>query len=196
MKILLTLILVFVSPSYIYAQDGVDEELSDAEWESVGGYPAVKGQAIETPLRVEELIEPSVEYHFSPFGRSSPFAAPMVIDIGSTAKRKETPLTAESLDNYKFVGIWRTRGGKPKALVMNSQGVGVVAVEGSPIGDKEGKILKIYETNIIVREYENLPDGTREYEDFTFKLNGNSSNQNKAEEKSGENLETSKKLSH
>ncbi|MBP6217420.1 MAG: pilus assembly protein PilP [Oligoflexales bacterium] len=70
-----------------------------------------------------------------------------------------------SLEKLNVVGVWRLENGKSKALIMTPKDEGVVVTTGDSLGRRGGKIVKIDDDKVIVREFSLASDGTRQFED-------------------------------
>lgn len=123
-------------------------------------------------LRVEDIVDPPAEYRYAAFGRADPF----VPGQAEAAKQDEDIPIASLLQKYginqlKLVGIWRLESGARKALMMTPKNEGIIAKVGDPIGLRRGRILRIEEDNVVVREFNIAPDGTRQFDDLVIAMN-------------------------
>ena len=139
-------------------------------WQSVPSYKT----STEKSLKVEEIVEPSVEYHYSTFGQKSPFDKPNLSssDTSEKAVVAEIPVVSllqrYPLTELQVKGIWVLKNGEKKSLVMTPNKRGVIVKEGDPIS--AGKVLKIYKRYLLVRQYSIRADGVREFEDSKIYL--------------------------
>lgn len=132
---------------------------------------------VTSGVRIEDIIEPSSEYHFSSFGRSDPFVPPLTVenDIIAGEQLIESELKS-ALQKYplltlKVVGIWQV-GTKRKSLVTTPKSEGVVVEPGDFMGYRGGTVIDIKSNYLVVREFELLGDGTRKFEDVKVYLQG------------------------
>ena len=170
------------SPDFIDLEEDSLEEI-DA-WESVP-----QSQLNVGNLSIQQIVEPPVDYHYSAFGRPSPFQPPLEAyvtrlnpDAVGQAPEAESivkgpdgaeipvvsPLQRYPLTSLKVKGIWLLKGGEKKALIMTPKREGVIVKVGDPIA--AGKVLEIFKGNLIVRQYRISRDGSREYQDHDLYL--------------------------
>lgn len=134
-------------------------------------------------VRVEDIVEPTAEYHFASFGKGDPFSPPpeqpkgsssMIFRPADDAARLSSAATREEvlksklqrykLDELKIVGMWRAEGESRKALILTPEGQGVTVQENDPI-TPGGKIARIEKDRLVVRMYSIDIDGTQKSRD-------------------------------
>ncbi len=130
-------------------------------------------------LRVEDVVEPTADFHFAQFGKSDPFIPPLTL---SPQKRAEviqasgieipivSPLQRFDIPELTLIGVWQLSSGERKGMIMTPQGggdggLGIIVRVGDPIGKRGGKIIAIANDYLTVREFSLALDGTRQYED-------------------------------
>ncbi len=59
-----------------------------------------------------------------------------------------------------------------KALVTTPTNEGVVVEEGDPMGLRGGKVISVQDDHVVVREFDLVADGTRQFEDIKVYLFG------------------------
>ena len=167
----------------------IDIEEEERHWESLPGHGG-QGVPITEGIRIEDIVEPPGDYHYSAFGRENPFLMPpnvfvtdksegvggkkMLDAMGNAIGPEKTsmagadipiisPLQRHALDLLALKGIWQQGSGKWRAMIMTPKNEGIIVKPGDPIS--AGKILDIKKGHIIVRQYFLREDGSREYQD-------------------------------
>lgn len=156
---------------------------------------SIQAKDLSYDIRIETIVEPPAEYHFSSFGREDPFMPPLArmksnIDRRKSQAKYGIPIVNSmqvSLSNLTVRGIWQLANGERRALVIASRDVrgegdgdpsralqeeeGVVAKVGDLIGPA-GKIIEIDESAVVTRQYKLLRDGTRTFDEVVLHLGG------------------------
>lgn len=150
-------------------------------------------------IKIEEIVEPPTQYHYSAFGQPDPFQRPSrevtikVARANEQAKAGEgqteedlalsaeipvvNPLQRYPLGELELKGILLNDQGDRKALMMTPKKEGVLVKEGDPVS--AGKLLHVKKDHIVVRQYSIRANGAREYQDETLYL-GNAVRDDKA----------------
>jgi Tfp pilus assembly protein PilP len=132
--------------------------------------------AVSKTLRVEDIIEPTIDYRYSSARRKNPFI-PEVILSGKAARQRElspndveipivSPLQAFAVARLAVIGVWETDNGIWKALIRTPATQGIEAKLGDPIGNSGGRLMTINPDSVVVREFSVRSDGTRENRDI------------------------------
>lgn len=116
---------------------------------------------IEEEIKVEavegeaEKDEEKVDYSYDPTNKVDPFKSFIVVRKELEEKEKEKPKTyLETLDISQVTLSAIVLGDKENwALVRDSKGDGHVIKIGTAIGTKGGRVIKILEKEVVVREY-------------------------------------------
>jgi Tfp pilus assembly protein PilP len=125
-------------------------------------------QELPPSTRVEDIVEPSADYHYAGFGRPDPFQAPVEIQAvvpDAVEIPIVSPLQRYALKDLKLVGVWARNGGERKALVMTPVNEGIIVKVGDPVGSGGGKVISIADAGMVVREFLLAEDGTRQFSD-------------------------------
>jgi len=133
-------------------------------------------KSVTQGVRVEDIIEPTVDYRYSSARRKNPFV-PEVILSGKAARQRElspndveipivSPLQAFAVARLAVIGVWETDNGIWKALIRTPATQGIEAKLGDPIGNSGGRLMTINPDSVVVREFTVRSDGTREYRDI------------------------------
>lgn len=133
-------------------------------------------KAVTNGVRVEDIIEPTIDYRYSSARRKNPFI-PEVILTGKAARQRElspndveipivSPLQAFAVARLSVIGVWETDNGIWKALIRTPATQGIEAKLGDPIGNSGGRLMTINPDSVVVREFSVRSDGTREYRDI------------------------------
>jgi len=148
--------------------DGVPPEAgkeSDANGTPEFGAPA---RELPSNARVEDIVEPSADYHYAGFGKADPFQPPVTIkSIVPDAVEIPivSPLQRHPLSALKLVGVWARSPGDRKALLMTPGMEGIIVRVGDLAGNGGGKVVAIDDSSVVVREFLIANDGTRQFSD-------------------------------
>jgi type IV pilus assembly protein PilP len=89
-------------------------------------------------------------YRYNPSGKRDPFRS-LAREMGLKNTLASTPLERFDLSQISLTGIvWSSE--RPRALVKDPAGKGYVVAVGTPIGKNEGRILKIEDNRVVVKE--------------------------------------------
>lgn len=149
-------------------------------------------------LRVEDIIEPAIDYRYSSARRKNPFV-PEIVLTGQIARQRElspndveipivSPLQAFALSQLSVIGVWETDTHLWKALIGTPATQGIEAKLGDPVGNSGGRIMSINPESVIVREFSVRFDGTREYRDVPLHMGSDLPVEKNALEKVGGRL--------
>lgn len=174
-----------------YSRAFESETTPSQKWESIPRY----GDDKFGDFQIEEIVEPSSEYHYSAFGRSDPFALPQITGLptdseiaagrlpsgrmslpknatAQTIRSAEIPVVSPlqrfSLGSLEVKGIVVDGKGVHKALIMTPEKEGIIVTTGDPIA--AGKVMDIIKDRVIVRQYSLREDGSREFTDRNLYL--------------------------
>lgn len=142
------------------------------EYEEAGDEPVrefgAPVQELPPNARVEDIVEPSAEYHYAGFGRPDPFQPPVEIQavVADTVEIPiVSPLQRYPLKELRLVGVWARNNGERKALVLTPVNEGIIVKVGDPVGNGGGKVISISDSSMVVREFLLAEDGTRQFSD-------------------------------
>lgn len=125
-----------------------------------GGDSSDGTQASEKPKRTAPKAsqsqvadaEAQQEYRYDPTGKPDPFRS-FVLSLKKTDVNQamSTPLERFDLSQLKLTGlIWNNDA--PRALVRDPAGKAYIVGEGTPIGKNEGRIVRITDGGVTVKE--------------------------------------------
>lgn len=168
--------LVFSMPASGASQKSKAEEAFDEiAKEPAGGDDAGESTEFGAPARelpsdarVEDIVEPSADYHYAGFGKADPFQPPLTIKAivpDAVEIPIVSPLQRYPLKELKLVGVWARSPGERKALVMTPGMEGIIVRVGDLAGSGGGKVMSIDEGSVLVREFLIANDGTRQFSD-------------------------------
>lgn len=158
----------------------VDLEQAEENWENI---QPVQANDVTKSVTIEEIVEPTMDYRYSPFGKPDPFLRPTIRQtIAETSQNKSgqkkvlagteipmvSPLQGYPLDELEVKGVWVLQDGSTRAVVMTPKKEGIVVKPGDPIA--AGKILSIARNKMMVRQYRLREDGVREFEDTELSI--------------------------
>ena len=107
-------------------------------------------RAVKKPIVVAEAVaEPEVEYRYLPEGKPDPFRS--FIRREAELEDNESPLERFDLSQLSVSAImWGTD--RPRALITDPSGKAYIVSEGAPIGKNKGRVVKIADNLIRVKE--------------------------------------------
>ncbi|MDE3268799.1 MAG: pilus assembly protein PilP [Pseudomonadota bacterium] len=125
-------------------------------------------QGIEDGISIEDIIEPPMSYRYSSFYKRDPFSYPKREEVDEEIIVNKLQLyDVSSLD---VVGIWWLSTGVAKALIITPPGEGIIVSVGDYVGNNNGEVINITDNNVVIREYQMSPDGTRQFSDSVIPL--------------------------
>ena len=114
--------------------------------------PAVKqaSKPVRKPMLVAEAApEPEVAYRYDPEGKPDPFRS--FIRREPELEAHQSPLERFDLSQLSVSAImWGTD--RPRALITDPAGKGYIVSEGAAIGKNKGRVVKIHDNLIRVKE--------------------------------------------
>jgi hypothetical protein len=176
------------SPKASLEEPASPAPIAERLWESVpeGKDPnSLVADDLTDGVRVENIVEPTAEYHFASFGKPDPFAPPPSMrssglvegfdEVGvSGPQRKEEILThqlqAVNLDQVTIAGIWRDEDNTAHALLVTPSGKGFTVKENDPLSPG-GVISRIDKDRILVKRYRLEEDGSQTYRETSLAFN-------------------------
>ena len=120
-----------------------------------------------------EEAAPVVEYHYDPTDKVDPFRSYARRQITFDSEAKTSPLERFELIQLEVMGIvWGLA--EPRALLRDPTGKGYIVRAGTPIGKNNGRILRIEENKIVVKEtfLDHLDRATTKEVDLELYANG------------------------
>ncbi len=92
-----------------------------------------------------------VEYRYDPTGKPDPFRSFVLALQSGTGAGSGSPLERFDLSQLRLRGvIWGND--RPRALVMDPAGKAYIVAQGTPIGKNEGRIVRIADDGVTVKE--------------------------------------------
>ena len=93
-----------------------------------------------------------VEYRYDPTGKPDPFRSfVLALQNAGTGVGSGSPLERFDLSQLRLRGvIWGNKN--PRALVMDPAGKAYIVAQGTPIGKNEGRIVRITDNGVTVKE--------------------------------------------
>jgi len=136
------------APSVAEYQKAREAAMAHAKTAPAAG-AARPGAAAATPEG--GLVAVSRDYHYDPTGKRDPFRSFVLERAKEQHSAERGPLEQFDLSQLNLVAVvWNTP--KPRALVTDPSGRGYIVSEGTPIGKNEGRITKIQDNGIVVKE--------------------------------------------
>lgn len=138
-----------------------------------------KGDAAKaTAPRVARRAAPEteavvVEYHYDPTDKVDPFRSYVRRQVTFDPEGNSSPLERFDLTQLAVMGIiWGLD--EPRALVRDPTGKGYIVRAGTPIGKNKGRILRIEDNKVVVKEtyLDHLDRATTKEVDLELYANG------------------------
>lgn len=101
------------------------------------------------PVVVEAPV--AVAYHYDPTDKTDPFRSYIRRQVTLESDATSSPLERFDLSQLTVMGIiWGVD--EPRALVKDPTGKGYIVRAGTPIGKNKGRILRIEDNKVVVKE--------------------------------------------
>jgi len=135
-----------------------------------GSQPAAPGKTRETKVKPEPAAKVSEavpaaptapmasDFVFDPTGLRDPFEPFIRLEEKKPKEKKpqvfipKTPLQRYAIEELRLVGVIWSGGEKSVALVEDPEGKGYMATGGALVGDRGGRIVRIYPDRVDVEE--------------------------------------------
>lgn len=135
---------------------------------------AAKAAAPNVTRRVApEAPAPAAEYHYDPTDKVDPFRSYVRRQVTFDPEAGSSPLERFDLTQLSVMGIiWGLE--EPRALVRDPTGKGYIVRAGTPIGKNKGRILRIEDNKVVVKEtyLDHLDRATTKEVDLELYVNG------------------------
>ena len=119
-----------------------------------GGEKADPNAAKPAPQKVakaEAAAPTAAAYHYDPTDKVDPFKSYIKRQITLDSTAEASPLERFDLSQLVVMGIiWGVD--EPRALVRDPTGKGYIVRAGTPIGKNKGRILRIEDNKVVVKE--------------------------------------------
>ena len=94
---------------------------------------------------------PAVAYHYDPTNKIDPFKSYVRREVTLDSDEASSPLERFDLSQLTLMGIiWGVD--EPRALLRDPNGRGYIVKAGTPIGKNKGRILRIEDNKVVVKE--------------------------------------------
>ena len=120
-----------------------------------------------------EAPAPAAEYHYDPTDKVDPFRSYVRRQVTFDPEAGSSPLERFDLTQLSVMGIiWGLD--EPRALVRDPTGKGYIVKAGTPIGKNKGRILRIEDNKVVVKEtyLDHLDRATTKEVDLELYANG------------------------
>ncbi len=135
---------------------------------------AAKAAAPKPARRVApEAPAPAAAYHYDPTDKVDPFRSYVRRQVTFDPEAGSSPLERFDLTQLTVMGIiWGLE--EPRALVRDPTGKGYIVKAGTPIGKNKGRILRIEDNRVVVKEtyLDHLDRATTKEVDLELYVNG------------------------
>jgi len=142
-----------------------DDEIASAS--------AAKAAAPKTAKKAVEAAVPVAEYHYDPTDKVDPFRSYVKRQVTFNPDDSSSPLERFDISQLSVMGIiWGVD--EPRALVRDPTGKGYIVRAGTPIGKNKGRILRIEDNRVVVKEtyLDHLDRATTKEVDIELYVNG------------------------
>ena len=113
--------------------------------------PNAARPAMAKPAKAEPSAAAAVAYHYDPTDKTDPFKSYIRREVTLQNDETSSPLERFDLSQLIVMGIiWGVD--EPRALVKDPTGKGYSVKAGPPIGKNKGRILRIDDTKVVVKE--------------------------------------------
>jgi type IV pilus assembly protein PilP len=116
---------------------------------------------------------PTAEYHYDPTDKVDPFRSYVRRQVTFNPEDSASPLERFDINQLSVMGIiWGVD--EPRALVRDPTGKGYIVRAGTPIGKNKGRILRIEDNRVVVKEtyLDHLDRATTKEVDIELYVNG------------------------
>jgi type IV pilus assembly protein PilP len=120
-----------------------------------------------------EAAAATAEYHYDPTDKVDPFRSYVRRQVTFDPEVGSSPLERFDLTQLTVMGIiWGLE--EPRALVRDPTGKGYIVRAGTPIGKNKGRILRIEDNKVVVKEtyLDHLDRATTKEVDLELYVNG------------------------
>jgi len=120
-----------------------------------------------------EEAAPLAEYHYDPTDKVDPFRSYVRRQVTFDPEGNASPLERFDLNQLSVMGIiWGMD--EPRALVRDPTGKGYIVRAGTPIGKNKGRIVRIEDNKLVVKEtyLDHLDRATTKEVDLELYVNG------------------------
>jgi len=120
-----------------------------------------------------EAPAPLAEYHYDPTDKVDPFRSYVRRQVTFDPESGSSPLERCDITQLTVMGIiWGLE--EPRALVRDPTGKGYIVRAGTPIGKNKGRILRIEDNKVVVKEtyLDHLDRATTKEVDLELYVNG------------------------
>jgi len=140
-----------------------------------GADDAAKTAAPKVAKRAAAEEAPAkAEYHYDPTDKVDPFKSSIRREVTLDSEDNSSPLERFDLSQLIVMGIiWGVD--EPRALVKDPTGKGYIVRTGTPIGKNKGRILRIEDNKVVVKEtyLDHLDRATTKEVELELYANGN-----------------------
>ncbi|MFI5314937.1 MAG: pilus assembly protein PilP [Myxococcota bacterium] len=107
--------------------------------------------AAQKIAKAEPEAASTAPYHYDPTDKTDPFRSYIRRQVTLENEANESPLERFDLSQLIVMGIiWGVD--EPRALVRDPTGKGYIVRAGTPIGKNKGRILRIQDNKVVVKE--------------------------------------------
>jgi len=143
-----------------------DDDAADKNAAKTAAPRTARNSAAESPAL-------AAEYHYDPTDKVDPFRSYVRRQVTFDPEGNASPLERFDLTQLSVMGIiWGLD--EPRALVRDPTGKGYIVRAGTPIGKNKGRILRIEDNKVVVKEtyLDHLDRATTKEVDLELYVNG------------------------
>jgi len=113
--------------------------------------PNANKPAMTKPSKAEAALPVAAAYHYDPTDKTDPFKSYIRREVTLENEETSSPLERFDLSQLIVMGIiWGAE--EPRALIRDPTGKGYIVKAGTPIGKNKGRILRIEDNKVVVKE--------------------------------------------
>ena len=113
--------------------------------------PNANRQVVPKAAKAEAPAAAAVAYHYDPTDKTDPFKSYIRREVTLENDASSSPLERFDLSQLVVMGIiWGVE--EPRALIKDPTGKGYIVRAGTPIGKNKGRILRILDNKVVVKE--------------------------------------------
>ncbi|HTO53543.1 MAG TPA: pilus assembly protein PilP [Myxococcota bacterium] len=113
--------------------------------------PNADRQVVPKAAKAEAPAAAAVAYHYDPTDKTDPFKSYIRREVTLENDASSSPLERFDLSQLVVMGIiWGVE--EPRALIKDPTGKGYIVRAGTPIGKNKGRILRILDNKVVVKE--------------------------------------------
>jgi Tfp pilus assembly protein PilP len=151
------------------SSDDADNDADDLSQDHPAKEAESSVPAMNSVLKVEDIVEQGERYQYSGHDKPDPFLAPIqLVEAKKQVLDSEeipiiSPLQYFDVKALQTKGVWEAEAGNWKAMIETPDQQGIITKLGDPIGNSGGRVIQVSTNGVLVREYKLQKDGTQAF---------------------------------